>query len=207
VEDNTFQIVLIRHGYSLGNQLQTLSGQSDVPLLEKGRKELVQFRKQYKYINTDLFYSSDLSRCVSTFEALFAPERSLDNKFVELREIDFKSRENERFLSRDNLIALFDKWVLDDPSTRDIESFDEIKNRMLKIFYKTLNDLESQNKSSATLFSHSCAIKCLLIGLGLYNREDYRNISVKNGQGYVINIEKKDKYIIKDCIALFEYLK
>lgn len=207
MEDNTFQIVLIRHGYSLGNQLQTLSGQSDVPLLEKGRKELVQFRKQYKYINTDLFYSSDLSRCVSTFEALFAPERSLDNKFVELREIDFKSRENERFLSRDNLIALFDKWVLDDPSTRDIESFDEIKNRMLKIFYKTLNDLESQNKSSATLFSHSCAIKCLLIGLGLYNREDYRNISVKNGQGYVINIEKKDKYIIKDCIALFEYLK
>jgi len=207
VEDNIFQIVLIRHGYSLGNQLQTLSGQSDVPLLEKGRKELVQFRKQYKYINTDLFYSSDLSRCVSTFEALFAPERSLDNKFVELREIDFKSRENERFLSRDNLIALFDKWVFDDPSTRDIESFDEIKNRMLKVFNKTLDDLFNLKKQSATLFSHSCAIKCLLIGLGLYNREDYKNISVKNGQGYVINIEKKDKYIIKECIPLFEYLK
>ena len=141
MEDNIFQIVLIRHGYSLGNELKTLSGQSDVPLLEKGRKELVQFRKQYNYINTDLFYSSDLSRCVSTFEALFAPERSIDKTFTELREIDFRSRENERFLSRDNLIAMFDKWVLDDPSTSDIESFDEIKNRMLKIFNKTIDDL------------------------------------------------------------------
>jgi broad specificity phosphatase PhoE len=204
---NSFQIVVIRHGFSLGNALQTLSGQSDVPLIEKGRKELVKFRETYKFIDTDLYYSSDLSRCISTFEALFGPEKKLDKTFKELREIDFRERENERFLSRDRLIALFEKWIVDDPEAQGVESFDEIKNRMLKVFYQTLDDLKNNNLHSATLFTHSCAMRCLLIGLGLFTRDQYHQISVKNGQGYVINVEYDDKLVIKECVALFDYLE
>lgn len=207
MDKNTFQIVLIRHGYSLGNALKSLSGQSDVPLMEKGRKELVDYRAKYNYIDTDIYYSSDLSRCVSTFEALFGPEKKLDKKFKELREIDFYERENQRFTSHENLKEMFNKWVMDDESTKDIEPFGSIEERMLKIFYRTLDDLKKSNKHTASIFTHSCAMKCLLIGLGIYKREDYRNISVKNGQGFVINVEYDDKLIIKDCTNLFDYIK
>ena len=204
---NSYQIVLIRHGYSLGNALKTLSGQSDVPLMEKGRKELLKYREKYNFIKTDLFYSSDLSRCVSTFETLFGPECKLDGTFKELREINFKERENERFLNRDILIKLFDKWIVDDPSTRNVESFEEIKERMLKIFYKTLEDLKTKNLKSATLFTHSCAMRCLLIGLGVFEKNQYHDIDVKNGQGYVLNVEYDKDLVIKECIPLFEYIK
>lgn len=208
MEKNKYQIVLIRHGYSLGNALKTLSGQSDVPLLEKGRKELVNYRNTYNYMDTDIYYSSDLSRCVSTFEALFAPEKKLDGTFKELREIDFYERENQRFISRENIIELFDKWIEDDPSTRDVESFDSIRERMLKMFFKTVVDLKTTKKQTATLFSHSCAIRCLLIGLGIYEKKDYRNISVKNGQGFVINLEyDEDNLKVENCYNLFDYIK
>ncbi len=206
MKKNTFQIVLIRHGYSLGNALKTLSGQSDVPLIEKGRKELVQFRDKYDYIDTDLYYSSDLSRCVSTFEALFGPEKKIDKKFKELREINFYERENENFISNEIIRDLFDRWVDDDPSTKGLESFGEIEDRMVKMFYKTLNDLKANNYASASIFTHSCAMRCLLIGLGLYERSDYHDISVKNGQGFVINVEYDDKLVIKDCTNLFDYI-
>lgn len=207
MENNKYQIVLIRHGYSLGNALKSLSGQSDVPLMEKGRKELVKYRREYNYINTDIYYSSDLSRCTSTFEALFAPEKKLDGTFKELREINFYKRENERFSTRENLIEMFDKWVVDDPSINDIESFSQISERMLKMFYKTLDDLKRANKKSATIFSHSCAIKTLLIALGAFERKDYRNISVNNGQGYVLNVEYDNELKINECVNLFDYIK
>ncbi|MGD1821949.1 MAG: histidine phosphatase family protein [Pleomorphochaeta sp.] len=207
MEDKKYQIVLIRHGYSLGNALKTLSGQSDVPLMEKGRKELVEYREKYNYIDTDIYYSSDLSRCTSTFEALFGPEKKLDATFKELREINFKSRENDTFVSRDQLIEMFELWVRDDPSTNDVESFSEIRDRMVKMFYKTIDDLKSNNKKSATIVTHSCAMKCLLIGLGLYEREEYRNISVNNGQGYVINLEFDNDLKINECVNLFDYIK
>ena len=35
-----FQLVLVRHGYSLGNEKSLFSGWSDVPLTERGRREL-----------------------------------------------------------------------------------------------------------------------------------------------------------------------
>ena len=207
MNSNKYQIVLIRHGYSLGNALKTLSGQSDVPLLEEGRKELVAFRNKYRYLDTDLNYSSDLSRCVSTFEALFAPERKLDGLFKELREINFYERENERFISKERLIGFFDKWIVDNESTSDVESFQEIKNRMLKIFYKTLFDLKTNNLKSATLCTHSCAMRCLLIGLGIFERDDYWQISVQNGQGFVLDIDFDTEVSIEKCTPLFDYLE
>jgi len=207
MEENKYQIVVIRHGYSLGNALKTMSGQSDVPLMEKGRKELVEYRNKYNYIDTDIFYSSDLSRCTSTFEALFGPEKKLDGTFKELREINFYERENENFISRERLLDLFDKWIVDDPSTHSMESFAQIRDRMVKMVYKTLDDLKSLNKKSATIFSHSCAIRCLLIGLGVFDRSEYQKISINNGQGYVLNINYDNVLAVKECANLFDYIK
>jgi len=207
MENNKYQIVLIRHGFSLANQLKSLSGQSDVPLLEKGRKELVEYRNKYNYIDTDIFYSSDLMRCTSTFDALYGPKRKLDGTFKELREIHFYEKENNFFEDRTKLAKMFDLWLDDDPSTRDIESFDNIKDRMTKMFYKTLDDLKTSNKKSATIVTHSCAMKCMLIGIGAFSKDQFREIITNNGQGFVLNVDYSNKLKINECVNLFDYIK
>ena len=66
-----FQLVLVRHGYSLGNEKSLFSGWSDVPLTERGRRELRELRQVIRYPRTGRYFSSDLSRCRETFQELY----------------------------------------------------------------------------------------------------------------------------------------
>ena len=68
-----FQLVLVRHGYSLGNEKSLFSGWSDVPLTERGRRELRELRQVIRYPRTGRYFSSDLSRCRETFQELYGP--------------------------------------------------------------------------------------------------------------------------------------
>lgn len=49
-----FQLVLVRHGYSLGNEKSLFSGWSDVPLTERGRRELRELRQVIRYPISDI---------------------------------------------------------------------------------------------------------------------------------------------------------
>lgn len=201
-----YTIVVVRHGYSLGNQLKTLSGQSNVPLMEKGRKELVGFREKYDYPKTDLNYSSDLHRCVNTFETLYEGKSSLDGVFPQLREIHFGSYEN-RVYTNGLFDSFFSNWVKGE-KVNDAETFDHLKNRMVEFLKKTLMDLQDRDLKSATLVSHSCAIRCLLIGLKAFKQEDFPNISITNGQGYKMTILFDGESIeLKDIIAINQLKK
>ena len=73
-----FQLVLVRHGYSLGNEKSLFSGWSDVPLTERGRRELRELRQVIRYPRTGRYFSSDLSRCRETFQELYGPHIVLD---------------------------------------------------------------------------------------------------------------------------------
>lgn len=89
-----FQLVLVRHGYSLGNEKSLFSGWSDVPLTERGRRELRELRQVIRYPRTGRYFSSDLSRCRETFQELYGPHIVLDGLRPEFREICFGSLEN-----------------------------------------------------------------------------------------------------------------
>ena len=52
-----FQLVLVRHGYSLGNEKSLFSGWSDVPLTERGRRELRELRQVIRYPRTGRYFS------------------------------------------------------------------------------------------------------------------------------------------------------
>ena len=49
---DTLELVLVRHGFSLGNEKHLLSGWSDVPLTDKGRQELRLLRQKMNYPQT-----------------------------------------------------------------------------------------------------------------------------------------------------------
>ena len=63
-------LVLMRHGQSLWNQENRLTGSVDVPLTEKGRGEAVSAALQYPGLKFDIAYASPLSRARDT-AALF----------------------------------------------------------------------------------------------------------------------------------------
>jgi broad specificity phosphatase PhoE len=205
-EYKEYTIVLVRHGFSLGNKLKTLSGQSNVPLMEQGRKELKKYREMYDYPITDLNYSSDLSRAVSTFETLYEGKSNLDGVFPQLREINFGGWENRPF---DSAIFkdFFGNWIQDIYVT-DSETFEQIKTRMIGFFKMTLIELQDENLHSATLVSHMIAIRCLLVGLGIYKKDNFFNIKTPNGLGYKINVLFDGENIkIKSFMAINQLLK
>ena len=201
-----YTIVIVRHGYSLGNKLQTLSGQSNVPLMEQGRKELIEYREMYDYPVTDLNYSSDLSRAVSTFETLYDGRAELDGVFPQLREINFGNWENK--VHKNGIFEnYFSNWINDNILSTG-ESYDDIKTRMLGFLKTTLLELEVNNLSSATLVSHMIAIRCLLVGLGCYSKDEFFDIKTQNGQGYKLIVEfDGENYKIKNIIAINQLLK
>ncbi|MFA6865458.1 MAG: histidine phosphatase family protein [Sphaerochaetaceae bacterium] len=201
-----YTMVLVRHGYSLGNKLKTLSGQSNVPLMESGRKELLKYREMYDYPKTDLNYSSDLSRAVSTFETLYEGKSELDGVFPQLREINFGNWENTHY--KDGVFEqYFSNWI-EDNVLSDGESFDDIRIRMVEFFKQTLMQLKARGLHSATLVSHMIAVRCLLVGLGCFDKKDFFDIKTPNGQGYKLVVEfDGDNIEVKNIVAIAELLK
>lgn len=205
-KNEEYTIVIVRHGYSLGNKLKTLSGQSNVPLMEQGRKELLKYRDLYDYPVTDLNYSSDLSRAVSTFETIYDGKSKLDGVFPQLREINFGNWEN-RVYRNGVFEEYFSNWIKDNVLSTG-ETFDDIKERMIGFFKTTLLELRLNNLKSATLVSHMIAIRCLLVGLGCFSKDDFFNIKTPNGQGYKLTvIFDGENYKVKDIIAINKLLK
>lgn len=201
-----YTVVIVRHGYSLGNKLQTLSGQSNVPLMEQGRQELLKYREKYDYPKTDLNYSSDLSRAVSTFETLYDGRSKLDGVFPQLREINFGNWENKVY-KNGVFEEYFSNWIKDNILSTG-ESFDDIKTRMLGFFKTTLLEMQVNNLKSATLVSHMIAIRCLLVGLNCFDKKDFFNIKTPNGQGYKLTVEfDGENYKVNKIIAINQLLK
>lgn len=61
------KIIMIRHGYSISNNLKFFTGQSDIELTELGREQARLCGELFKgYEGVDAVYSSDLSRAYDT---------------------------------------------------------------------------------------------------------------------------------------------
>jgi broad specificity phosphatase PhoE len=205
-DSKEYTIVLVRHGYSLGNKLKTLSGQSNVPLMEQGRQELLKYREMYDYPVTDLNYSSDLSRAVSTFETLYEGKSELDGVFPQLREINFGNWENKVY-KNGIFEEYFSNWIKGNVLSTG-ETFNDIQSRMLGFFKTTLLELQLNNLLSATLVSHMIAIRCLLVGLGCFSKDNFFDIKTSNGQGYKLTVEfDGEDYKVKKIVAINQLLK
>ena len=59
-------IYAVRHGESVANVEQFYSGQSDVPLTEKGKEDALSAKRTLEGISFDKVYSSDLQRALHT---------------------------------------------------------------------------------------------------------------------------------------------
>ena len=83
------KIVLVRHGYTVGNDQGLYTGWSNTMLSEKGIKELQEYKETYHYPTTDRYYTSDLTRTIDTFNILYG-DTPINESTYAFREIKFR---------------------------------------------------------------------------------------------------------------------
>ncbi len=180
------KIVLVRHGYSVGNKMGTYTGWSDVELTEEGIEDLKRYKEEYDYPQTDLYYSSDLKRAVDTFDILFGDKQVLKEKSPELREICFGNLEDKK--GREVKINFADLWSLNERH-ENWETITEFSYRIISKVEQILRDMKKDGKESATIVCHSGVIKTLLIFLGHRPHLDFKEIPTENGLGYILDLD------------------
>ena len=169
-----FQLVLVRHGYSLGNEKSLFSGWSDVPLTERGRRELRELRQVIRYPRTGRYFSSDLSRCRETFQELYGPHIVLDGLRPEFREICFGSLEN-RPGTQEDFMHFFRAWLAGHPIL-DVETYKAFRRRVLEAVAGLMRDCLAQGSQSATVVTHSGLIKTAVTALNHWGPEQWPQI-------------------------------
>ena len=179
-------IVLIRHGWSEGNERRLLYGRLDLPLTEGGIEKLVEYRNSYSYPRTDRYYSSPLLRARQTFETLY-PGVKLDGIRDGFIEINFGDVEGYPESYAGSYNDYFAKWSRGERLWNS-ETIDEMTKRTDKALRELVDELYREGLSSATVVCHSCTIKTILMNTGFMER-DVMSVFVHQGKGFRLSFD------------------
>lgn len=130
------KIVLIRHGITTGNVQRLYYGSTDVPLAEKGIKQLKELAEQgiYPKSETAEYYTSGMLRTEQTLELLYGKQ---EHEVIEdLRELDFGIFEMKHYQELEGNPD-YERWIhADDESLPppNGESIMNFKNRIRRGF-------------------------------------------------------------------------
>jgi len=183
----TFDLVLIRHGFSVGNLNNTLAGWTDVALTPQGITELEYLKQTIIYPETEIYCSSDLIRCVDTFNILFGHRTKMYKNIPEFREINFGKYENA-CPEHVDFMLFFQRWLRGE-AIDDVESFDRFTNRVVNAVINICRETAEMNKHSCTVVTHSGVIRALHIHFSGIERSNFFKISVPNGRGIQITFD------------------
>lgn len=105
------EIILIRHGESMGNMVNSFLGHTDLDLSPKGYKQAELLRKRFESVDIDLIYSSDLKRAYNTVKPISDMKNIPIITSQNLREIYAGEWENKKFDELDTLFENeYDIW-------------------------------------------------------------------------------------------------
>lgn len=183
------KIVMIRHGLSEANIKRIISGSKETPLSEKGRDELLSLKDTLNYPDTDIYVASSLSRCVDTFNVLF-PDKSLAYKDDRFKEISFGDIEGMCFIDYD--LDEFFLQFFENKNVCNNELYEDFFNRITDGLSSLILNMKDKNYDSATVVAHSTVIKVLVKHVNNIENDEYKNIPMKNGTGYIFDIDLID---------------
>ena len=192
-------IVLIRHGWSEGNEKRLLYGRLDVPLTEEGIEKLRESREMYDYPETDRYYSSPLLRARQTFETIY-PDKKLDGILDGFVEMSFGDVEGYPESYADGYKSYFKRWSAGETLWNG-ENMASIRMRTDKAMKDLVDSLYREGLESATVVCHSCTIKSILMNIG-YMNEDFMSVFVPQGMGFRVSVEYDGKNMhVISCTA------
>lgn len=180
------KLVLVRHGYTIGNDMGIYTGWSNTMLSEKGIEDLKEYREAYAYPETDRYYTSDLTRTIDTFRLLYGDKAITESTFA-FREINFGEYEDVRWNEVKD-IPYNEAYIRNQPHVQG-ETISQVSMRLFGKLTAVLREMHEAGQDSVTIVCHSGVIKTILMFLKPYSFEQYYEIDTPNGLGYILNIE------------------
>lgn len=162
-ESNLGSIIFLRHGQAKNNIERVLAGRTEgVPLTEQGIQQAQNIAKFVEKMNVSKIYSSPIQRAKQTAE-IVANHNSLDLSFDDrLIELDMGKftgmKYDEIFNTHGNVFMKFYSGDVE-IAHNGVETFAEVKKRVLSIVDHCLNEHQDQN---VLLVTHMDPIKAML---------------------------------------------
>ncbi len=187
---NKLMLALIRHGKTEANEKHLYCGKSNIPLSEKGIKELNDIKNLIKYPEYNKFFSSGAKRANETLEILYPKKVYYEiNEFWEYDFGDFEMKsydmlkENKEYI---NWITNKDGQV----SCPNGESKIQYRERIKEAFNKFIEKCYKEGIGTAVLVCHGGTIGTILEIFYDCSKSFYEH-QPACGRGYTLTLEKK----------------
>ena len=187
------RLYFIRHGQSVTNLTNTITGQSDVALTEQGRQDAVRAGELLRGIDFDKVYASDLSRAVDTCR-LALPDTEFETTPL-LREHSVGELAGK---THAECRALYGERFDRDHTALDFTSYGGEDPEMVRVRVRALlGMLEEAPYERVACFSHAGFIRTVLdVFANLNCREKTGPFACDNGSVSVFEIRGKHRAIV-----------
>jgi alpha-ribazole phosphatase len=193
--DDRVVIALFRHGVTEENKRRAYLGWNDSPLWMKSKE--ISPSKSY-----EIYFSSDLQRCISTAEILFP--HNIPFVLKDLREMNFGQWEGKTY---DDLKEnqLYRQW-LSNPVTNcppEGETFHEFTSRVMIGWDKIIQKVLSQRLQSCAVITHGGVIRYLLSTFAP-EQKDFWEWQAKHDHGFELIFNREALRRGERCTLLQE---
>jgi broad specificity phosphatase PhoE len=167
------KIYITRHGETQWNKEVRMQGWQDSNLTQKGIDNAKKLGESLKDIRFDYIYCSPLGRAVDTANYIRGNKDTEIIKIESLREMGFgawEGMENEKIKELYPL-QQFNFWKKPHLyESVDGESFDELNERVKRVFYDIINNTSGEN---ILIVTHTVVIKAIFAMIKNYSLEDF----------------------------------
>lgn len=200
------QLVIIRHGQTIGNTEKRYIGSLDEPLCELGKSELYRKKSNKLYPQSDTIYISPMVRCAETADILYPG--CVKHLIDDFKECDFGLFEGKNYKELSGNEE-YQKWI-DSNGTLPFpmgESRDECEQRCIRGLRQVINEIQEKLHENVTVVCivHGGTIMSILNKLGSDNRS-YYDYQCRNGEGYICEVRTAEgkNLVISDIRRLKE---
>ena len=179
-------LILVRHGQSLYNEANLLTGHVDTKLSKKGinEAEAIGDELKSKSIRFDYAFTSPLSRCIETADIILEKTFSVCDVVNVNRLIERDCGDLSGIDKAEAMIKMGERKFRAMRSSFDIpypngESFDDVINRMVSWVQEDL--LPLRNKGQTLVVSHKHTLRALCFLLGIVNENDVQLYNIPTG--------------------------
>lgn len=186
-------IYFIRHGQTKGNLEKRYVGSTDESLTKEGREILCYNRekiKLYEQNKVEKVYCSPKKRCIETAQMIYSNQTRIIVE--ELTECNFGVFEYKNYKELEGN-DYYQRWIesggiLGFPEGEDRQTF---QKRSLSGFQKIIKQSISEKNKTIAIVAHGGTIMSILDLLAVPKR-DFYEWQVKNGCGYLLEIEEEE---------------
>ena len=181
------EIHLIRHGKTMANEQKLYCGQTDLPLSEAGREELISLKNQGAYPPpAEMFFTSGLIRTEQTIDILYGNVgRTAVPEIAEYHFGLFEMKSYDELKDRGDYQA----WIADEtggvpcPSG---ESKQQFRKRVIEGYAHILDKLLRTEYNSAFVSCHGGTIACIMEHL-IPGKHNFYEWQPQPGRGYTLS--------------------